>query len=387
MTIFLFGPALKARFLLTDAYVYLAPTGIFLSLLVISTLAIPRLTFSRLHLSLLFLLPFFPCYYAWFSDTSQLSLLIIIAINCAIGVAIVIFPWNDKALDDFLRFCAFIGAGVAISLLLNLGTYEALQDASEIERRKSLSIATTLGIACLASLYLLSNRLSMVYAGLFVINWIALAASRGRGAVLVCAAVTVVYLLILYFSKISTLSRIKKTLIIIGAISITPVVISKLFALSSGKWNRLLFEFDTEVDEGGRGHLMGTALKQIQESPLLGNGLGQYAADSGHPHNIILQFGVDSGFVGICFLLVFFYVIASRSIASINQSSQEKSNLSLAMAALFAFIIGNYLKSGDPYIGRDWYILSAFPLATSFLLSRNFSSEYKLERGNLLRRL
>ena len=370
IAVLLFGPALKVRFLLPDIFVYFLPTGTFLLLLAISMLAKRSFLYRRISLSTLFLLPLIPCYFAWFGDTSQLSLFLSVAINCVIGVVIVIYPWDSKSLDKFLLFCALLGTAVAVSLLLNVGTYEALENATEIERKKSLSIASAIGIACIASLYLITNRFSFLYAAFFVINWLALAASRGRGAVLVCAAITVLYLLILYFSKISTLSRLKKTALIFGAVSISPLVISKLFALSSGKWNRLLFDFDSEVNEGGRGQVMGAALKQIQNSPIFGNGLGQYAFDSGHPHNIILQYGVDSGLVGIGFLLTFFCIIAVKSVTSINRSGRELSNLSLAIGALFVFIIGNYLKSGDAYLGRDWFILSAISLAAYLVCIR-----------------
>ena len=191
-----------------------------------------------------------------------------------------------------------------------------------------------------------------------------------------CAAMTIIYLLILFLSQISTLTRLKKFIIIVGTASISPLVISKLLILNQGKWNRLLYDFDREVDSG-RGYVMSYAITQITDSPFFGNGLGMYSVDGRHPHNIFLQYGVDSGLFGIVLLIGFFLIITKICIDSIRFSDRDSANLALGVTSVFIFIIGNYMKSGDAYLGRDWYIVSG--LALAMYGSRCFNSSSKTD--------
>lgn len=371
IAVILFAPALKARFSLNDLALYLAPGALFVLIVAVESLMTRDQFVRRAARSLLFLIPLIPVYIAFFiSSGANAGLFIVYGANCALGGILLIYTWNTKGIEIFLLSCACLGVLLSYDSIANYQSFDSLQNASEFVRSKYLPVAFASGLACIASIYFFSTRSNIVYIALFAVNWWGLALSRGRGAVIICAAVSFMYLLYIAFTKTKEIGKLRKFIMLTVVIVLIPFVSANLMALNSGKWNRLLNEFDTELDDGGRGQLIAYALSQISESPVIGNGLGQYAADGAHPHNIVLQFGVDSGILGMLLLLSFFLFLAIVGLRSIRDSDSEHSTVVVILLLMFSYALANYMKSGDAYLGRDWIILAALPL--SFCLHHRY---------------
>lgn len=364
VAIILYAPALKARFSLNDILLYVAPGSLFVLLVLIWNLKNPQQFTRRIVGSLIFLIPLLPAYIAFFvSDGNNINVFILYGINCALGALLTVHYWNRQGIEIFFVCCASIGLLLSYDSFMNYGSYDSLQDASEFVRQKYLPVAFASGVSGLAALYLFSTRSSSLYIVIFALNWIGLALSRGRGAVIVCALVSVFYLIYLMFAKNEAIGKVKKYLILAVAIGMIPVVSANLMLLNTGKWNRLLKDLDAEMDEGGRMALMTDAMSRISESPIIGNGLGQYIADGAHPHNIFLQFGVDSGFIGMAILLSFFISVIMIGLTAHSKSNGEHTSMIVMLLLMFVYGIANYMKSGDAYIGRDWIILASLPVS------------------------
>lgn len=364
IAVILYAPALKARFSFTDIALYIGPGALLVLSVLINNYRYPHLFFNRLACSLIFLIPFLPAYIAFFvSGGGDFDLLVLYGANCALGSIILINVWNRQSFEVFLLMCVCLGLLLSMDSLINYRSFDSLLDASEFVRQKYLPVAFASGVSCLAALYLFATRSSSVYMFIFALNWIGLALSRGRGAVIFCAIFTFVYLIYLLFVKSEVIGKFKRYFIIGVVLSLAPIVISNLKVLNTGKWTRLVSDIDSELDQGGRGALMQDAVSKISESPAIGSGLGEYLIDGAHPHNILLQFGMDAGFVGIALLLLFCFLVVWFVRDAIKQSSGEHSSALIILLLLFCYSISNYMKSGDAYLGRDWIILAALPVS------------------------
>jgi len=108
---------------------------------------------------------------------------------------------------------------------------------------------------------------------------------------------------------------------------------------------------------------MRNALNMINASPVIGNGLGEYMTFFGHPHNLILQFGVDGGIISIVIITGALFYFTSIGASNIRFAQERHFILSLTVFALYVFMIANMMKSGDAYLGREWFIVIGLVLA------------------------
>lgn len=369
LLVMLLAPALRVRFeFMSEVLAYFIPMGVFL--VGTLTLSIMGRTyfFERISASLVYLLFFIPPFLAFFIGGAQeFQLLLFITLNCGLGVLIVLFPWNLKLLNEFMWGLALIGALLAINTILYAGSSVALELVSEIVRTGYLSVTFAAGMACIASLHLVLTKITPVTVSLFALNWVGVALGRGRGAFLVCVIVTAIYLAFYLLNNRSTQRLSKKLIIVVLFALVAPFVFSKVISLNTGKWERLFLDFGAEYDQGGRGALAEVALQRISQQPVFGHGLGEYMI-GGHPHNIFLQFGIDSGFVGMAFVLGFFVVLTFIGIKNYRSLQGDYTSLGYAVIALVVYMFLNFLKSGDSYLGRELYILTALPIALAMTI-------------------
>ena len=382
LVVMLIAPSLKIRFELPDALVYYLPFAAFF--LITLFISITRQTYfhERLAASFVFLLFFFPTFIAFFvGNAANLQLLILVALNCGLGIVIVLFPWNQRLLHEFLVVLSCLGAVLALDTIIFAGSDELLADVSELVTVGYLSVGLATGMACLAALYLMLTKISPVSLFLFSVTWVGLALTRGRGTFFTCAVITMLYLAVYFADRRSKESWTKKFTVLAIFAAMAPYVFYKLMSLSfnRGKWDRLLEGIDVELERGGRGDLANQAIEKISNSPLIGNGLGEYQLDGGHPHSIFLQFGVDAGMIGILSISAFIMTLLVIGIKNIRNIEPGRISMSLAYLALFTYLIANVVKAGDSYLGRELFILSALPIGLALAI-RNVNRRYKYYR-------
>ncbi len=370
----IFAPSFKIRFELPDVLVYYLPLNIFLLSTLMISIVGRTYFYERLTATFIYFFFFLPPFMAFFiGGAEDLNLLLKITLNCGLGALVVLFPWNLKLLGEFMLAMAAAGAVMATNTILYAGNDAVLELASEAVQIGYLTISFTAGMACIASLFLILRKLSPITISLFVVNWIGLALGRGRGAFLACIIVSAIYLVFYLLNRRSTQGLkglVKKLSIVVLCSAMAPFIVSKLLSLSQNqrKWNRLLKDFDIEVDQGGRGALAQEALEKIGQHPVFGNGLGEYMMAGGHPHNIFLQFGMDAGIIGMLSIAYFFLTLMFLGVRNFKRLEGQHVNLGYAVTALFLYNFSNLLKSGDSYLGRDLFIISALPIVLSLAI-------------------
>lgn len=373
LVVLLFAPALKTRFEFGDLLVYYVPFAIFLVGVVVLNLVLRTFFFENLAATIIYLLLLSPLVFAFITgDAQQTSLLVTVIINCTIAAMVVVYPWNHRSVHLFFVLCAVVGSVLSVHTLLYFGTDVALEFADEAAKDGYLAVSLASGFACIACLYLVLSKPSLIYIAMLAVNWLGIATSRGRGALLVCVFVTIAYIIFALSSKRFALKKTNKYLLVTMVAVMVPLVIYQLTSIQQniGRWTRLLTDFTLEVEVGGRGDLIRGAMSRISEAPVIGNGLGEYL-EYGHPHNIFLQYGVDAGMIGMVLVFLFLLKVSIDGFRAISRHHSEETNLACVSLFFFLFMVANMMKSGDAYLGREFFIVSALPIVM-FQLGRYF---------------
>lgn len=365
------GPALKARFELGDALAYILPTLIFgfatVVLNVLNPLGMPK----RVGLSLLMLLPLLASsvgFVVGYADESRT--LILIAINCALGMLVVAFPWNPKNFNVLVGTLAAVGIILSLNAMTTFSSSLDEYDAVSALNDSRLSVAFAIGLAAIANLYFVVRAFSPVALGALGLCWLGLALSLSRGPVLFCAFASVIYLAIVFRSGTVRFGLGKKILVVVAVSAMVPMFIDELMSVEKNqrRFTRV-FDIGAELADGGRGEIWKESLLHISESPLYGHGLGAATAEGGTPHNLFLQYGEDSGLIGIVIMLVLFGIVGLRILKALRLSNANSINMVLVSGAMFVYMLLNFQKSSDAYVNRESFVLSALPLAIYGYLS------------------
>ena len=374
LSVILLAPSLRVRFELSDLFSYYIPATIFIFLVVLVNIFYGARSQYRIKASCIYVLIFLPTTLSLLlGNFVESELYSLILLNLILSISIVIFPWTERTVHYFFVCCAWAGAVLSVNTFLFYGNDSALALATESVRDGYLTVSLAIGYGCVASLYLLVSRISPLTICLFVICWVGLALARGRGSFLFTSIVLIIYLTAVLNSNVGSIRKSRKVILFSIMIALAPVVVTYLLSLGRNrlKFTRLIFDFDTEWYDGGRGDLMSIALSKIYESPLYGNGLGEYQFYSSHPHNIFLQYGVDGGVIGIMFLSAFLYILFSRAKTTIKLASSAQKNMAFCAISCFSVILLDMMKSHDAYIGRDFFVLSAILISVTVLLGHS----------------
>ena len=169
--------------------------------------------------------------------------------------------------------------------------------------------------------------------------WVGMVLSLSRGPVLFCAVASLIYLLFVLRSQVSSFGRYKKFVVIVLIAAMVPTVIGQLLSVEANRVRfTRMFNIQAELQEGGRGNVWRMSIEEINRSPLIGNGLGSYIADGATPHNVFLQYGEDSGLVGMLTMAVFFLVISSRVIKIIPYGQSKNHQYGFSWWRIYFFI-------------------------------------------------
>ena len=396
LAIVLVAPSLKIRFALTDLMVYILPFGLFVVCALFSNTMHIQTIVPRIRAAFIFLFAFAGPFFAFFiGGSTESALLNSVALNMFVGAIVILYPWTLHSMHAFIQTLAAFGVLLAANTLLFYGSDEELQYLTDINGESYLNVSYlqtsfAMGLGVICATYLVVKQLNPVTLLIFAIGWLGLAVGRGRGALLFCIVVCVLYLLVVLNSRVSSFNKRRKFFLVVLIVSFIPAVILQTFKVSrnSEGLRRMLLETDVEMDQGGRGVLWKYAYQQFLESPLVGNGLGAYFhGERGTPHNQILQWAVDSGLFGVVLLLLFWLLIARATIRSLALSNADSINLVYACAGLSLYVFMNYMKSSDAYLGRDIQILSVLPMACYLAIQSHGLTKSRRRKRRRRRRL
>lgn len=371
LAILLSGPALKARFMLTDAAAYILPTLVFAMATIVLNLLNPLGIPKRVALSLFLLLPLIAStigFLVGYADEGRM--LIMIAVNCALGALVVLFPWNHKNFNVLVASLAAFGVVFSVHAILTFQTSLSELDAVATVNESRLSVAFAIGLGAIANLYFVVRSFSLIALASLGVCWVGMALSLSRGPVLFCAVASVVYLLFVFRLDKVQFGAAKKALVILAVASMIPTFMSQLMSVEKNerRFTRV-FDIGQELADGGRGALWLESLDNISRSPVIGHGLGSSTADGATPHNLFLQYGEDSGLVGMGIMVIFFLIVAVRILQTVRMANPKSVNMALAAGAMFFYMLMNFQKSSDAYVNRESFVLSALPLAVFAYLS------------------
>ena len=370
LALMLSAPAIKARFYISDVFVYYLPFLVFAgSTLAFNLLYKTKAYFQFVEASAYGLILSAAVFSFAVGGFLEQGLLIKILLNCGLAATIVMYPWSRGGLHMFFLFMAILGSILALYTMMYLGSNTALEDATDQARQGYITVSVVMGFGCLAGLYLIFEKPHLVYYALFATSWIGLALGRGRGALLFCVVFTSLYIAFMLMQRKRSVGFKVKAAVFFFVGGFIPIVFNRLMSLdqNQGRWARLLNDFASEVDDGGRGALVAEAMRLIKASPLYGNGLGEYMMFGGHPHNLFLQFGVDGGMIAMALVFVFVLRVCYLGFRSLGSYTVGDLNITCAAFGFFLFIFANMLKSGDAYLGREWFICAALPIVVHML--------------------
>jgi len=397
LAVMLVAPSLKIRFALTDLIVYAIPFGLFVFLTCFANIMAIGTVVSRIRASAVFLFAFAGPMIAFSVGAgSEADLLSRIALNMSIGVLVLLFPWNVNNLHAFIQTLAIFGVVLSINTLLFYGSDEELQYLVDENGESYLNVSYlqtsfAMGLGVICATYLVVRNMNPVTLLIFAAGWLGLAVGRGRGALLFCIVVSVLYLLLVLSSRVSSFDKRKKFTLLVLIVSFVPVVFAQTFKVSrnSEGIKNLLSTLDLEDTETSRVNLLKISVERFSESPLIGNGLGAYIDNEEYtyPHNLFLQWAVDSGIIGVLLFGVFWLIIGRAVLRSLKISDTVTINLIYVCAGLSAYVLLNYLKSSDAYMGRDLNILSIMPIACMLAIQMtNYSKKHRRRRRRRRRR-
>ena len=367
----LFAASFKIRFGASEAVVLYAPVLVLGACTLVANALDRRHLGRRVRTASLFMLIVAVALYTFFLGGLQQSEMFgRILINCTIGFLIAVYPWNRRSLSMLLL--AFV-AYACVLALNTLAIYDSLgsrRGYDEEIREGYLNVTFAAAIGSICALYRLIERLGVVNVAAFALTWVGTALSLGRGALLFGAFVSLLYLLFALSTRLSTMGRPKKLMIVALFLVTGSVAFYQAMSVERTAQRMAVLFGDAEgtAGVGGRFEVYGAALDTYFESPIFGNGMGAYLGDSvssvGYPHNVVLQYLVDAGLIGgaviTFFLAANFYLLWT----SLRRSGPDTRNLVLASGALYLFMVLSYMKSHDAYRGLELFLLSAIPMAT-----------------------
>lgn len=332
-----FGPLRRRQTVYLFAYIFIAAT--FLAWVVFST-ALNQLSVPRSTLLLL------------------VSILLIGTI-CALS-------WGEKFYSTFLYSVVFCGVMLALFIV-----YSSVIGGGDFRR----VLVGNIGYLILGSLVAIPTSILLPYL-LATSGWkrlwvlillmplgLGLVVALARGALLF-TAIAGVFALVFYWPRQDSRRRKART-------GMTTRLLVVGLAIAAGVWFmpartyillRRIFSGD-ESEVGGRGDIWAHAWGEVSASPLMGHGLGHYVQSFySHPHNMFLQVGMDSGFVGMILIALLMVI----PFVGLLINWRRKGNLDpLTIGLLFAFVILflDAQKSGDFYTARTLFIFSGLMLS------------------------
>ena len=371
--VLLYAAAFKARIEVSDLQILYIPTFILAAVCIAANVLQFRTIAPRIKYASVFLLLLGAASYSYgYGNFGNTEILERIALNCGLGMLVALIPWTKKSLSFLYLVLAAMGVVLALSTFSVYETVGNLSGYDEELREGYLSVTFAAGIGCIASLHKILERNNPIYIVMFIVCWAGIALSLGRGSLLFCAIISLVYVLVALFRSVSPVSKRKKIFLVLIIAAVIPFVFYQAMSIERTA-NRMLVLFtDTEAGSGIAGRLneYSWAIKSISRSPVFGNGLGAYIGDpdvvlkGAHPHNILLQYTIDGGFIALLMLLIFIFIIVMNMRWAMRKSSKNDVIYAMTSAALFIFMFLSYLKSHDAYRGREMFVLSAIPLVT-----------------------
>lgn len=140
--------------------------------------------------------------------------------------------------------------------------------------------------------------------------------------------------------------------------------VSSLQSATQGQEEAELFEVADKVSSS-RMQIWKNAVMQIRQSPLFGAGpYGFFRVEKssfGHPHNIILQFLVEWGFVGASLLFGFLLCLAVNGIKKIRPAFEKRDSAYVAAAAVVFMLSINAAVDGTYFaLFPLFYLVTAY---------------------------
>lgn len=177
------------------------------------------------------------------------------------------------------------------------------------------------------------------------------------------------------FKKVKEIS-IRKNVLVFSYVGIWvfPIII-KLVA-KSNFFSRFtsFFQADGGASANQRMHSYGIAFKMINESNLMGFGIGSYlnhiggiGGDRSYPHNIFLELLAELGVIG----LFIFILIIIVGLYRFSKSKTKRNFYSLSILAIFVYFLLNALVSGDLNDNRFLFFATALLSLTQVLSVSN----------------
>ena len=360
------APALKSRLQIPDIFIYYLPFATFFIITICLHLTKNNGFLIRNYFGLRIFFIFLAALFSFMvGGLQQLGLLLIIAANCCLALSIVLYPWDEKDFHYLFASLALIACVLATHTILFYGSNYDIDNLTADQRKGYVTVGVATGFGCISALYLIFNKVTPLRIAILLLCWVGLALARARGALGFCILVSFAYYLYMLGQSRLSISRRNKIFSILALMALVPVVISFFLSLDQnrGRWTRLISDFNAELVDNGRHYLWTEALNKIYQSPLFGHGLGEYKTFWGDPHNLMLQFGVDGGIVAMALVGFTLFHVGSIGMSNFRGPSFGDNHKALTLFALFSYMVIEMMIAGDAYLGREWFIVSAFILA------------------------
>lgn|GEM_PF-2270767 len=315
---------------------------------------------------------------------TELRLYAVVVFNCVLGIAVAVYPWDRASLTWLMRCCVGFAIVLSVAILTYAGSDEAIRRAIDDDGRGVirgyLTISLIVGFGCLAAMYLVIERLSLIGLGVLFLVWVGLALGQGRSTFMLCVLLAAVYGIAALSSNLATFRKGRKTLIVMALIPIVPAITTILFSLERNRqrFGAMFADVGGALDESNRTLLKDAAMRKIGESPLFGNGLGEYMLDEGGtPHNVVLQYAVDGGIVAGALLIAFLLTLLYIGMLSVARSGAHLRNVSLVVLMFFLYQVTNMLVSIDAYVARAFFIVAGLQIGIARFVILQRSSKWE----------
>lgn len=273
---------------------------------------------------------------------------------------------------SYTSLCLFV------TILLINAYLRGNQDYRAILNIDYLTLGSTLSIGyCLSLPFVFYNKGKLKYLCSFCtfVLFIGIATCLSRGALIFSTLISLCLIACYWPSKVKNifLAVFTRLAVFSAVLSITAIVIplrtvTRINRLASG----------TEAIEGGRGDIWLKAIDMINQAPVIGHGLGK-SLDTGYPHNLFLQVGIDGGIISILmlFIVVIFpplFFIISRHNGIINFQP-----IAWGLLSAYIYLVLEYSKSGDFYKARTLIIIASLLISYIGMETLNSKRNMKIE--------